>query len=1304
MFSSLFPGHVPRTPEQEILCGLFAEVLDVPRVGVDDDFFALGGDSRLAVRLIGRVRAVFGARARARVLFRGPSVAGVARALAAEGPGVRGPVPVVLPRPARVPLSSGQRRLCFLAQAEGPSPRHTMPVALCLRGEVDAAALEAALGDVVARHEPLRTVYPQLDGLPYQKVLDTARPRLRRIAVRAGELEGTLAEASRELIDIAAGPPLRAWLFTVEDAPEPEHVLLVLLHRFAADDWSVRPLLRDLALAYRARGNGAAPEFAPLPATYADYSLWQHETLDDEDTPEVAARLAFWRRALDGLPARPVLPADRPRPAVPSHRGAAVTFTVGEELHRRMVALSRGSAATVSMVLQAALATVLTRCGAGEDIPIGTPVPGRSDGHLDDLVGSFLNPIVVRADTSGDPAFRALLDRVRAAGLAAHAHQDVPFDRVVRELAPERSLAWNPLFQVALTFTPHGGDPPFPGAAFQDVPRLVAPFELGLHLWETGGGEPRGLAGVAEYATDLFDRETVARLVACLLLVLEQVTARPGLRIGEVELLTPAERRRVLADGNAGRRDTGDHPDPWAATVPEVFAEQARRAPGAVALEYGDETMTYAELDARAARLARRLAELEVGPEVTVAVLMERSPELVVSLLAVLKAGGAYVPLDRRDPPSRLSAIVAETGAKVLLLDEASRTVRFDHPAWVIVVGAEPAPPRVRDQAPPPAIPPGGLAYVTYTPGTDAGPKGVAVTHAGVTALARDPAFADPAYERVLVHAAQAFDASAYEIWIPLLNGGRCVIAPSGEPESVAAARTLTGRGAGAAFMTTSLFTRLATDAPAALGVLREVWVCGDALPAPLVRRLRDRYPGLRVVNAYGSPETTSFATRHPLPDDGPVPGLVPIGRPLAAARAYVLDASLRLVPPGVVGELYIAGPGVARGYSARPASGAERFLADPYGAPGERMVRTGERARWNAQGELELAGRIDAQVKIDGLRVEPREVQAAVEAAPSVGRAAVVVREDRPGEKRLIAYVQPPELGALGTSATQEPPPATRLNGRPPGAHRANDRTGQAPDDHDRYESGDREGHGSGSDGRDRYESGDRDRHGPKGRDRYESGNRDRHGPDGRDRYESGNRDGYQPDGRDRYESGDRDRYGSNGRERYESNGHGPHGSNGRGNGAGAPHRVTAPYTVRGVRVLNGGSGVDVEAVRAHVGALLPAYMIPTHFVVVDTLPVAANGRVDRAALPVPGPAPTGAPRTSREEVVCELFAEVLDVPRVAPADDFFALGGDSMLAMRLVARAGAVLGPGVTIRALFRSRTPARLIAALDEDGERG
>ncbi|GII82617.1 hypothetical protein Ssi03_06070 [Sphaerisporangium siamense] len=1283
MFSSLFPGHVPRTPEQEILCGLFAEVLDVPRVGVDDDFFALGGDSRLAVRLIGRIRAVFGARARARVLFRGPSVAGVARALADEGPGVRGPVPVVLPRPARVPLSSGQRRLCFLAQAEGPSPRHTMPVALCLRGEVDAAALEAALGDVVARHEPLRTVYPQLDGLPYQKVLDTARPRLRRMAVRAATLEGTLAEAARELVDIAAGPPLRVWLFTVEDAPEPEHVLLVLLHRFAADDWSVRPLLRDLALAYRARGDGAAPEFTPLPATYADYSLWQHETLDDEDAPEVAARLAFWRRALDGLPARPVLPADRPRPAVPSHRGATVEFTVGEELHRRLVALSRGTATTVSMVLQAALATVLTRCGAGEDIPIGTPVPGRSG--LDDLVGSFLNPIVVRADTSGDPAFRTLLDRVRAAGLAAHAHQDVPFDRVVRELAPERSLAWNPLFQVALTFTPHGGDPPFPGAAFQDVPRLVASFDLGLHLREAGGdGRPRGLAGVAEYATDLFDRETVARLIACLLLVLEQVTARPELRLGEVELLTPGERRRVLADGNAGDT-TGDDqaPDPWE-TVPELFAEQVWRAPRAVALEYGDETMSYAELDARAARLARRLAELEVGPEVTVAVLMERSPELVVSLLAVLKAGGAYVPLDRRDPPSRLSAIVAETRAKVLLLDEASRTVRFDHPAWVIVVGAEPAPAAARDEAPRPAIPPGGLAYVTYTSGTDAGPKGVAVTHAGVTALARDPAFAGPAYERVLVHAAQAFDASAYEIWIPLLNGGRCVIAPSGEPEAVAvartlaghgavaAARTLTGRGAGAAFMTTSLFTRLAADAPEALGALREVWVCGDALPAPLVRRLRDRYPGTRVVNAYGSPETASFATRHPLPDDGPVPGLVPIGRPLASVRAYVLDASLRLVPPGVVGELYIAGPRVARGYSVHPAAGAERFLADPYGAPGERMVRTGERARWNAHGELELAGRIDAQVKIDGLRVEPREVQAAVEAAPSVGRAAVVVREDRPGEKRLIAYVEPPELGALGTGDGEGPSRVSRANGRTPGGHRPDDRDWDRNKDQDRDRDRDR----AWSQDQDR----DRDRGQDRDRDRDEANGWDRAGSNGVNRYES------------------------NGRDRHESNGHDRRGYNGRGNGAGVPHRVTVPYTVRGVRVLNGGSGVDVEAVRAHVGALLPAYMIPSHFVVVDTLPVAANGRVDRAALPVPGPAPAGAPRTSREEVVCELFAEVLDVPRVAPADDFFALGGDSMLAMRLVARAAAVLGPGVTIRALFRARTPARLIAALDEDGERG
>ncbi|MBT2393898.1 amino acid adenylation domain-containing protein [Streptomyces sp. ISL-1] len=1148
MSSSPSTGSAPRTPHEEILCGLFAEVLGVAWIGVDDNFFEEGADSLMAMRLISRIRAVLGSRIHIRKLFEAPTVAGVARALAgsaATSPAHTSPAAVVVPD--RIPLSLTQQRLWFLAQLEGPNPRYNMPLGIALRGPVDPAALEAALTDVVTRHEPLRTVYPQNDGTPFQRVLDpdAARPALTAATVRRDALDRTLSAAAGSVFfDITADAPLRTWLFTLEDENEDEggqepaeHVLLLLLHHIAGDGWSVRPLIRDLAHAYSARLAGAAPEFAPLPVRYAQYSVWQRES-EAAESGALGTQLEFWRQTLAGVPERLPLPFDRPRPATRSFRGASVDFTIDADLHARLLTLARANGSTLFMVLQAALATVLTRYGAGEDIPIGTPVAGRAEESLDDTVGFFVNTLVLRTDTSGDPPFGELLERVRAADLAAYAHQDVLFDRLVEELNPERSLAWSPLFQVSLAFNGdvvgNGDLPALPGARMHEVPTSVAKFDLGFNIrqMEALDGQSQGLVGFAEYATDLFDRDTVERLVAALLRVLGQVPDDAGLRLGDLELVAPDAAAALPA------RAFGAPARAAAASVPELFARVAAATPDAVALVAGAREVSYAELDLRANELAARLVSLGVTAESPVAVMVDRSVEYVVALLAVLKAGGAYVPLDRRYPPSRLAEIVAATGAEVLLSDGGPNASGFSHPARVVLVDAVTAPVGGVD-APTLAPLPDQLAYVMFTSGSSGTPKGVAATHAGITTLARDSAFASDAHRRVLLHSSPAFDASTYELWVPLLNGGCCVLAPAGDLDTGALADTLVGQRVHAAFLTSSLFHLMVEEEPAALGSLKEVWAGGEPVSAAAMRRLRDGFPQLQAVNVYGPTETTTFATRFLVPSEGEVPEPLPIGGALDGMRALVLDSRLRPVPHGATGELYMAGDGLARGYLGRPVATAERFLADPYGRPGSRMYRTGDLARWNTAGELEFVGRADEQVKIRGFRIEPGEVRATLAADASVAQAALLVREDRPGDKRLVAYV--------------------------------------VPSDAER--------------------------------------------------------------------------------------------------------------------------GVDTEALTELARHKLPEYMVPSFVIAVDALPLTVNGKLDHKALPAPkvATAASGSPRTAREEILCALFAEVLGLRRVGVDDDFFMLGGHSMLAMRLVARIRGALGVDVGIGALFEAPNVSALAAAL-------
>ncbi|MEV5906539.1 amino acid adenylation domain-containing protein, partial [Streptomyces sp. NPDC052127] len=970
-------GRAPRTPQEQILCELFAEVLGVPRVGLDDDFFDLGGHSLLATRLVSRVRATLGVELELRSLFQAPTPAGLAAGLHDAGTARQ----ALVPRPRRdpMPLSFAQRRLWFLQQFGAPSATYHMPLALRLSGDLDRAALSTALADVVARHETLRTVFPHTAGVPYQRVRDAGEAAVPLTVRAAGEAEvpALLREAAVRAFDLTSEVPLRAELFAL--APD-EHVLLLVMHHIVGDGWSMGPLARDLATAYTSRQGGGAPAWPPLPVTYGDYTLWQHEILGDEhDTDSVFARqVTYWTEALAGLPEQLQLPADRPRPATMSYGGDLLELRIDAELHAALVELARRSGATLFMVLQAALAALYTRLGAGTDIAIGSPVAGRTDEALDELVGFFINTLVLRTDTSGDPSFAELLGRVRETALSAYAHQDVPFEHLVEALNPSRSLSHHPLFQTGLVVqNAPGGDFELPGLQVSGVtvPTGTARLDLTFGFAEEYGtdGAPAGIGGAVEYSTDLFDRSTVGALVARWTRLLAAVAAAPDQPIGGIDLLSAEERGELLPVVQGGAAGV---------SLPELFAAQVTATPDAVALVCGDVEVTYRQLDARANRFAHALIARGVGPEQVVAVALPRSVESVVAVLGVLKAGAAYLPVDPGYPAARIA----------FMLDDARPAVVVDDPALVTEASGQPEtdPDVVVDARHP--------AYVIYTSGSTGRPKGVMVSHTGVSGLvaAQVDRLGVAPGSRVLQFASPSFDASFWDLCGALLTGAALVLAPSEAP-----LEALTDR---------RLDVTHVTLPPSALAALESsdltattLVVAGEACTSELVARWA---PGRRMINAYGPTETTVCATMSdPL---SPGRGVPPIGRSVAGFRAYVLDERLRIVPPGVVGELYVAGPGLARGYLNRPGLTAGRFVACPFGA-GERMYRTGDvvrRRTWGsprpeAGGELEYVGRADDQVKVRGFRIEPGEVEAALAEHPAVAQAAVLARDDR-----LIGYV----------------------------------------------------------------------------------------------------------------------------------------------------------------------------------------------------------------------------------------------------------------------------------------------------------
>ena len=998
-------ARAPSTPTEQTLAALFAETLTLDTVGIDDSFFDLGGHSLLATRLIGRIRAAMNVELPVRALFEAPTVALLAQRIdAGQAAPTAQPALRCMPRPAAIPLSFAQQRLWFLHRLEGPSPTYNVPSCWRLYGHVDADALETALADVVARHESLRTCFDETGGTPRQHILDAAHahPGLERIGLDdmpapEAALDTALDTAVRHSFDLASQIPLRATLFSLH--PD-EHVLLILVHHIAADGESMMPLMADLELAYTSRCQGRAPDWTPLAIQYADYTLWQRAMLAEPSDPASRAgrQLAYWRDALAGAPELCTFPSDRPRPAIPSHRGASVALHVPASLHEALLSVGQRHGASLFMVLHAALAILLSRLGAYRDIVVGSPIAGRTDAALEPLVGFFVNTLALRTDVSDNPDIATLVSQVRERCLAAYANQDLPFEQVIEALNPVRTLSAHPLFQVMLGLQNAGQQPSLDLPGLQAMPMImnvpVVKFDLVFNLRESTDecNAPAGLQGHIEYAEDLFDAPTIERLARQWRRVLEAIVATPQRRLDDIDLLDE-EDRRLLQRWNATAQPTPD------LSIPALFEQRVSLHPNELAVTFGEQRLTYAQLNARANQLAHHLLALGVRPEDRVAVALHRSVELPVAMLAIFKAGAVYLPIDPNYPAERIAFILDDARPALLVTTEAAcagstvsglRQIYLDEAA----LGDLPV------HNPGQRLPAQRAAYLIYTSGSTGRPKGVLVPHSGLPHLVNTHmrrCELGPGC-RVLQFASPSFDAAISELLRPLLSGATSVMAA---PDDLVPGAPL------AALLSRERITHV-TLPPAVLAVMPEdslagvryLIVAGEAVSPALVERW---HRGRRMINAYGPTEATVLASM-----SGPMAGAddLSIGTPIDNTQIHLLDAGLRAVPIGAVGEICIGGAGVARGYLNRPGLTAERFVAAPFGPPGSRLYRSGDLGRWRHDGTLEFLGRIDEQVKIRGFRIEPGEVQAVLEQHPEVAQATVIAREDQPGNRQLVGYI----------------------------------------------------------------------------------------------------------------------------------------------------------------------------------------------------------------------------------------------------------------------------------------------------------
>ncbi|MDX3128255.1 amino acid adenylation domain-containing protein [Streptomyces europaeiscabiei] len=927
-------------------------------------------------------------------------------------------------RSQEIPLSYAQLALWFNDRLQEGDASYHMPVAMRLTGTIDIDALRVSLDDVIGRHAALRTVFPERDGIPYQRVLDPADVPTPLTVVPATEdtLPDLIAAACRVCFDLTADPLLRLHVFAL--APQ-EHVVLMVQHHIAGDGWSMAPLARDLSAAYLARSQGSEPLWEPQQASYADYALEQREllgSLDDHDSG-ISGQLRYWQEALSGIPDCLELPTDHPRPAVKTFEGDYFPWSFSAELHSELVALARGCRVSLFMVVQAALATVLTRSGSGTDIPIASPTAGRVDERFDDVVGYFVNPLVLRVDTSGDPTFRELLKRVRRVDLQGFAHQEMPIERLITALNPPRSLGWHPLFQVMLAFQSlPKAELTLPGVRteFVEADPGGARFDLSFNIMERRkeDGSPGGLSCFVEYSSDLFEQAGAEALMSRLTVLLTSVATDPDQRIGDIDLMSPEERAALPSLWSGPELPPADGSSADAA-FHRAFEERAAAAPDRIALVAGPARLTFSEVNARANRLARELVRRGAGPEQYVVLMGPRDAGLFVGLLAILKSGAAYVPVAVDTPQERLDTILdavrpvcvllSGPGAATGQLPGNAAVCRLDDPRMVSAVAAHPAHDLTdADRTGPTG--PEDAAYVIHTSGSTGTPKGVVVEQRALTNLVRHhrtrlvrPGPPDGSALSVALVASVTFDTA----WDPLfwmLEGHRLHLLSDEvrlDPQALVA--YVRREAVDFLDLTPTYLVPLM-----AAGLLDEgehrpavLMLGGEAVGPDLWARLA-AVPGVEAHNYYGPTETTVDALACALGDSA-TPA---IGRPVDGMRAYVLDERLRPVPSGVPGELYLAGEQLARGYLGRPALTAERFVADPYGPPGSRMYRTGDLARLRRDGQVEYLGRADEQVKIRGFRIEPGEIEAALEQYPGVNQAAVVVRGADPDDRYLTGYL----------------------------------------------------------------------------------------------------------------------------------------------------------------------------------------------------------------------------------------------------------------------------------------------------------
>jgi amino acid adenylation domain-containing protein len=1213
----------PSTPTEELLAQIWADVLHLERVGRHEHFFALGGHSLLATQLIARIRDAFQLDLSVRTVFEAASVAEMAeritQARQATQPG-QGPVLRAVTRAEHLPLSFAQQRLWFLDQLNPASTAYIIPSAIRLSGSLDVAALQLSIDELVRRHEALRTTFAMVNGRPVQQIAP-ARPLPQRSEAGAAARShaqadspcpmldlSALPEATREELarqrtraevhqpfDLARGPLLRTALLRLTQT---EHVLLVTIHHIVFDDWSLRIFLRELATLYESYAAARPAPLPELPIQYADFAIWQRAWLqgaEETDQPSpLQTQLAYWQRQLAGAPAVLELPADRPRPAVQTFYGAEYAFELPAALGPALKTLSRQTGVTLFMTLLAAFQVLLSRYTGQTNIVVGSPVAGRTRTELEDVVGCFVNMLALHTDLSGNPTFRELLGRVREVALGAYAHQELPFERLVEALRIERDLSRTPLFQVLFDMQTapatdlEAGDLTI---RYREIESTSAKFDLSLVMWERAGA----LAGVVLYNTDLFDASTVARMLGHFQTLLVEVAERPQQSIATLPLLPAAERADLLVERN---RTEADYPRQ--ASLPALFEAQVARTPNAIAAVFGDQHLSYRELNARVNQLAHYLRTRGVAPGVPVGICLPRSLDLLVGLLGILKAGGAFVPLDPSFPAARMEYILADAQVQVLLVatqgagrgtqdEEGGLQVVLHRSSfvgrvvdlvadWPLIAGAPTGNPRT-------TIGGADLAYIIYTSGSTGRPKGVMIPHMGIVnyLVWCAEAYGAAGGRGAPVHASVAADAIFPSLFAPLLVGTSVVIFPEDRALDVLRHALVAQGGFSFAKITPSQLEVLNQQLPPtdASGWIGTLVVGAEAVRSEVLSYWQTHAPAMPLLNEYGPTETVVGCSIYPVPSGARFRGAAPIGLPIANLRFYVLDAQMQPVPIGVPGELYIGGDGVAWGYRNRPALTAERFVPDPFAdegrrtideglassfgvgpSSGARLYKTGDIVRYlpDPTANIEFLGRTDDQVKVRGYRVELGEIEAVLDQHPLVREVVVLAREDATPaggapNTRLVAYVVP-----------------------------RND--------------------------------------------------------------------------------ADRD-----------------------------PSTVVRPASF-------------ISELRAWLQSRLPEYMLPSAYVLLDAIPLAPHGKIDRHALPAPDSSRPDldeafvAPRTPAEATLAQIWSEVLGIAQVGVYDNFFALGGHSLLATQVMVRIRESFQVDISLRALFDAPNVAGLTQLIVHD----